>query len=122
MKILWLSRHQMTAAQLADLRGVLTRDFFTGASMAPVETMNLTLPAHSEAALDELVALARTHQLCDQWDAQDGGCIAAVLPAHIAAAVARDRLKSTRLACPVYVPVSVPAPAVDGETRGGGFL
>lgn len=53
------------------------------------------------------------------------GCIAAVLPGHITAALAHASHTNGRTPapmCPVMVPVSLPAPAKEGEARGGGFV
>lgn len=133
MKVLWLSRHAMTAAQTDDLRATL------GCETVEVTPLNITFPARSADALQSLNQLVAQHDLyLDSWGPAgknpppaDGGAygvrgaIAGVMPAHIAAAVARARYGNGvngSISVPVLVPVSVPAPAAEGESRGGGFI
>ena len=125
MKILWLSRHSMTAEQITHLRAKLRADVYLAAAEGDVTADNVTFPSRSRKALDSLLDLALFYRLYgDNYElqAEEFGAIAAVLPGHIAAAVAPDRLGDLTLTCPVYVPVSVPAPAAEGETRGGGVV
>ena len=108
MNIIWMSRHSMTDLQLQELR-TLTHIQGEVINLAPV------FPANSTDAVEQI------HQLAGVMMHKNIKCIVAgVFPAHIAGALAR------RLPAPwwprVYVPVAIPAPALEGETRGGGFI
>lgn len=114
--VFWASRHLMTDVQLLDLIATIDGE-------VTVISQNLTYPAESGQALAEITAAA-----------QECGCtvIAGVFPAHVAAAVARRSATAPEEGWPEWrhgyqgihwiVPVSVPAPAKEGETRGGGFV
>jgi hypothetical protein len=71
-----------------------------------VVCMNATYPAYSDDAVAEITALARTRNC--KW-------VLGVFPAHIAAGFAR---RQGWQALRVFVPVSVPVAAVEGQTRG----
>ena len=113
MKVLWLSRHPLGAEQVADLSATLGCD-------VEVTTQNVTLPANSRDALTALRHLAVGFDV-----------VTGVFPAHIAAAAARlsawavgdnthiwHGIVPSRPYTHMWVPVSVPAPAAHGETRG----
>lgn len=117
-KILWLSRHAMTKDQREEL--IRRREIFSWkAREAPVEIthLNVTLPAHGYEAVRVILDLCKEHE---------AGVVAGVLPAHV---VAAWMLRGVRCVprqfgddVALYLPVSIPAPAVEGETRGGGFV
>lgn len=104
MKILWLSRHAMTPEQQSALQAEME---------APLEILhrNATFPASSMEALEMIISLAKV---------EGAAHVAGVFPAHIAAQYARwaEAWEYPML----LIPVSVPAPAVEGEARGGGFV
>jgi len=114
LKVLWLSRHTMTEEQLDVLR-----DWFD--EEITVVHVNAVYSADSETAVEELDTLVKEH---------DAHALAGVFPGHIAAAYAilhfqqelpeRYR-RNDRNYVPMFVPVSVPAPAKEGEVRGNGF-
>ena len=114
-KILWISRHAMTDAQ----REELTRRRPSWKTREGIEIvhLNVTLPAYGYEAVRVILDLCREHQ---------AGVVAAVLPAHVAASwmVRGVRTVPRQFGDDValYLPVSIPAPAVEGETRGGGFV
>lgn len=111
LKIIWVSRHTMTAEQYFALKN-LVLDTSPGYSEIEVESMNLTLPETSPEACVLLASLAH----------ERGAEVAAVLPAHIAARWTAGRWSGRGVAKPrLYLPVSVPASAKEGEVRGGGF-
>lgn len=103
MKILWLSRHSMTPDQESALRA----DY-----QFPVEVVhrNVTFPARSSEAVEQIIALASDEGIKH---------VAGVFPAHIAAKFAQD---ADDRDYHLLIPVSKPAPAVEGEVRGGGFV
>lgn len=116
-KILWISRHAMTGEQKTAL--IQRREVFSWKAREAVEIvhLNVTLPAHGYEAVRVILDLCKEHE---------AGVVAAVLPAHVAAAWI---LRGVRCVprqfgddVALYLPVSVPAPAVEGETRGGGFV
>ena len=91
MSILWLSRHQMTEQQ----HRALPVD-------GPVFTHNVTFSADGKIAAYEIMALA---------DRESATYSAGVFPAHVAIYLSR------MMPGQVLIPVSVPAPAKEGETR-----
>lgn len=110
-KVLWLSRHAMTDEQQAELIARIRSDYWDD-DMTPLHEIvqiNVTLPAYGFNAVQEIL------NLCDQYGTRH---VAAVLPAHVAAQWALNHRREEVL----WLPVSVPAPAVEGETRGGGFV
>lgn len=100
-KALWLSRHALTGEQLDTLPiQALGHD--------EIVTVNATFPAHSTDAVEMIRALARE---------QGADVVLAVLPAHIAAAFARQAVRHRRRSR-VFVPVAIPQPAGDdGKPR-----
>lgn len=102
MRLLWASRHEMTAEQKSGLAERL-------GSELELVSVNITLPAHSDEAVPVLDSAVRQNE-CD--------VLAGVFPAHVAGALAR---RSGWQKVRAFVPVSVPAPAVEGQVRGGGF-
>lgn len=109
--VLWLSRHTMTPEQATDLRHMV------GAHT--VLHQNVTFPAQGM----EAATFIRTQ-------AADAGCrlVAGVFPAHVVAALVEQCLRVgpeddlyTPKGIMLLLPVSVPAPAREGEVRGGGF-
>ena len=118
MKVLWLSRHEMTGEQMADLRRLLEKEGLPDNAEFRVVWVNMTFPAQSRDAVEQIRSTAdREGFNCLRDLAQERGVIAGVFPAHIAARLAR----SYNALPAVLVPVSVPAPATAGEIRGGGF-
>ena len=102
--VLWLSRHAMTPEQEQALRN----EFDTLELV--ILQHNMTFPADSVRAVEEIVALAEREQ---------AHVVAGVFPAHVAA---RFALRADAHNFPMLaLPVSVPAPAKEGEVRGGGF-
>lgn len=98
-RALWLSRHEMSAEQ----KESIVRGQFAGIT---VVSSNVTYPAYSDEAVEEITALAR---------ARNCRMVLGVFPAHIAAAFAR---RQGWQALRVFVPVSVPVAAAEGQTRG----
>jgi hypothetical protein len=97
----------MTEDQRADLQ---KRNWaITGGPIEVLHLDNITLPARGTEGARALLDLAREHQ---------STVIAAVLPAHVAAAWV---MQEYTLEVMLYLPVSVPAAAKEGEVRGGGF-
>ena len=118
--VVWMSRHVMSDVQEKDLLNVIDESLaaFGGAESMVVEHINMLFPARSEDAVLELAELQQKYMSVDRQTV-----FAGVLPAHIAAAIACDRQRAIGLlARGVYVPVAMPAPAVEGETRNGGFV
>lgn len=126
-KVLWLSRHALGPEQLADLLIEINsgrRGSVPLIEELEVVAINATYPARSAEALAHLNALVAEHGLFAASNGGVKGSIAAVLPGHIAARVRDARYENGRnghLPVAVWLPVSVPAPAKDGESRGGGF-
>jgi hypothetical protein len=83
-------------------------DGYPSQAIAPlkVEAVNMVFPANGEEAAAVILAAAATAS-CD--------VIAGVFPAHVAVELYRA---GARLA----MPVALPAPAKEGEVRGGGFV
>ena len=112
VKVLWLSRHEMTAEQSADLEAQIARS--RRAVEIKVIHMNTTFPANGDEAAMMVKTLA--HEVSH---------VAGVFPAHVAVSLAHLGLDPNGGHNPVigslWLPVSVPAPAKDGEVRGGGF-
>lgn len=104
MKVLWVSRHEMTPEQRSGLAGRLGLEV-----ELEVVSVNITFPAHSDEAVPLLEAAVEQHECT---------VLAGVFPAHVAGALAR---RSGWQKIRAFVPVSVPAPAVEGQVRGGGF-
>ncbi len=111
IKVLWLSRHEMTEDQQASLirRLEYSVDPFQPADITVVSA-NVVFEARSSVARRQIEELAREHE---------ASVVAGVLPAHIAGAFAR---RQGWQAMQVMVPVAIPAPAKEGEVRGGGFV
>ncbi len=124
-KVLWLSRHEMTESQVADLRGMMEGTAY--GPMSEVVHLNVTFPSSGLEAAKAIMALAEEHEC---------SVIAGVFPAHVGMRLASLReewamyhptegvrkaslqLRSRTIAIPVTVPTS----AKEGETRGGGFV
>ena len=99
-KVLWLSRHELSGTQVSDL----ARE--SGYEVLSVDTDNVTYPARSADAVDDLVARSTGYDL-----------VCGVFPAHIAAEIVRRDIRGG-LPASFWVPVSTPAPASDGALRG----
>ena len=103
--ILWLSRHPMVAEQLEALGDV------------EVIHLNVTFPAKGYEAAQMIRELAKAHRVTE---------VAGVFPAHIVAALYEQCMGPDMLFIPsglkIRMPVSVPAPAKEGEVRGNGFV
>lgn len=102
MKVLWLSRHEMTEQQQRALMELLEDSF-------EVTARNVTFPARATEAAREIISLAKGLEI---------NVIAGVFPAHVAAQLA---LVASNANVEIFIPVAVPAPAKEGEVRGGGF-
>lgn len=124
VKVIWFSRHTMTAEQKEDLANhpVLKNGMDSSTPPADLEVVseNLQFPADGMEAAKAILAKA---------EIEGAEYITGVFPAHIAVCISRmihDKRCSTHYSICVLrgaaVPVSVPAPAVEGETRGGGFV
>lgn len=116
MKVLWLSRHQLSADQVADLSVTLG---FT----VEVTTVNMTFPARSADAVRAIVEASKGFDI-----------VCGVFPAHIAAAMQResaypvgemamlhsgiDLTRPMSTALHAWTPVSMPVFAEDGTPRG----
>jgi hypothetical protein len=119
VNVLWLSRHKMTKDQEADLRKELSISALYEEEDEPPEYnivhLNVCFAARSEAAIQDILELCEEHS---------SHVITGVFPAHVALELYR-RIKNVptpRGELPyILVPVSVPAPAAEGEVRGGGF-
>lgn len=111
-KIVFFSRHTLTPEQIAGLVELnLPSD--DGAAWQPeVVTINSTFPAKAGEA--SALVMAKAKELGAEY-------IAGVFPAHVAIELYRDLGVDDN---PLFmlVPVSLPAPAVEGEVRGGGFV
>jgi hypothetical protein len=108
MRVLWLSRHPLSAEQLADLTHRL------GGVTLDVIQQNMTFSS------DELEAM---WQIAAATDAVDASVIAGVFPAHVAMQLALHQQQAEFMAPnlshkTVAVPVSKPVFALDGEQRG----
>jgi hypothetical protein len=106
-KVLWLSRHPMVAEQLEALGDV------------EVVHLNVTFPAVGDEAAAGIRALAKEH---------GASTVAGVFPAHVVAALFNQCITAGAWndqfipkGLKLMMPISVPAPAKDGEVRGGGF-
>ena len=118
MKALWLSRHEMTKEQLEDLSHFLAPYWWVdGQDLESVEHRNVTFPARSPEAVEAITKMVS--ELVGDDEAPLIVC--GVFPAHIAGALTR-LLNDGYVQALFLVPVSVPAPAKEGETRGGGFV
>ena len=102
--LLWLSRHEMTDDQKADLT-----------EYSRIIHVNMTFPADSRDAVMEIFAK------CEEVGATT---VAGVFPAHVAVMlmVMAENPRFSHNLMGLLLPVSVPAPAKDGEVRGGGFV
>jgi len=101
----------MTPAQRADLFSLVGNE-------GHVITINMTFLNDGKSA-----AL----QICDAAQANHCNIITGVMPAHVAVHLVRriDVLNDGKWGAQrvsYYSPVSVAAPAVEGEVRGGGFV
>jgi hypothetical protein len=131
--VVWFSRHQMSTEQKESLENRLGSMFMDFEYIS----LNETFPAKSSEAISRICEVVRG--LREANPSTEVMC-AGVFPAHIAAALARATLFgiSSTLAeaeawnnggsyplsvdFRTYFPVSVPAPAVEGELRGSGFI
>ncbi|MDR2092301.1 MAG: hypothetical protein LBP58_03140 [Azoarcus sp.] len=117
--VIFLSRHPMTREQISGLQAARSLPDGRVVAAAPppaVECRNVTFPASGEDAARQIAALAI---------AEPDTLVCGVFPAHVAAQIALKLAarRATFHAAPcVGIPVAVPAPAVEGENRGGGFV
>lgn len=109
VKVLWLSRHEMTADQLTDLQNMQP---IVADGGAEVLQQNMTYPADAGEASAAIMELAV--RLGVEY-------VAGVFPAHVAIELYRDLGYENN---PLFLlcPVAVAAPAKEGEVRGGGFI
>lgn len=118
--VLWLSRHQMTEDQKNDLAQRLTA-LDGGQKILPSDleiiSKNVTFPAHSQDAVKLIRSLVEDLPVnsSKHWEYK---VVTGVFPSHIAARISQMNLNGVEY----FIPVSVPAPAVEGEERGGGFV
>lgn len=109
IRVLWLSRHDMTEGQYEDLEKELQK-YYGKEIKIMKQSRNMTFPARGlEAAL----------QIVDTISNEEIDVVTGVFPAHVAVRLAEQLRGSSTL---LFVPVSVPAPAQEGEVRGGGFV
>jgi hypothetical protein len=94
-RVLFISRHEMSADQIADCKAIF--------GDCRIVTQSIVL-----SSVDELRDIVYTRD----WTA-----VIAVLPGHIAAAAGFMAAKNQFWTRRVVIPVSVPAAAKDGETR-----
>jgi hypothetical protein len=120
VKVLWLSRHPMTAEQLADLEAhPHMKVGFSSEQKVVLEMVqhNMMYPAIGYEAAEKIL---------DVGSSYGANIIAGVFPAHVAVQLCRRNKWANAYTANtlkgVMVPVSMPAPAVEGETRGGGFV
>jgi hypothetical protein len=106
-KVLWLSRHEMTEDQKADLNQLLQSN--NGCELGEIIHLNHTFAAKGFVAAEEIATLAQQHEV---------QVVSGVFPAHVAVRI-RLSLDSWIEESPMLVmPVSVPVPAVEGQVRG----
>lgn len=105
MKIIWFSRHDLTPQQRDDLAIKL------GLTIE-VTSVNMTYPADGYKAASDIF---------DYAFVRGASAIAGVFPAHVALQL-QWRLQALGRSEVLAIPVSMPAPAVAGETRNGGFV
>jgi hypothetical protein len=105
VKVLWLSRHALSAEQLADF----ARESGHELNMLAVSTANMTFPAKSWEAVRHI------NEVATQGDFD---VVCGVFPAHIAARFAAEQVGGKEGSYSVWVPVSVPKFAEDGTSRG----
>jgi hypothetical protein len=111
--LFWMSRHEQSPEQYKSL----VDDYAdNGIRFNSTEIINATFPARSDELAVYMDNLIQWGYLTPENSAI---VIAGVFPAHIAVKLVSycsDRGYKLSL------PVSVPAPAKDGEVRGGGFI
>lgn len=100
-RVLWLSRHALSDMQKIDLSSE------TGYDELTVDTVNMTYPARSGAAVDAIEAAAEGFDV-----------VCGVFPAHIAAEIVRRQFVVGDGGPSFWVPVSMPVFAEDGTPRG----
>jgi hypothetical protein len=113
IRVLWLSRHALLEEQLVALKAY---PCWSGNEI-DVVNVNFTFAAQSHAAVDQLIELIDEH---------GADMVAGVFPAHIAVRYLKQREQTRYRSNGKYLPelalpVSVPAPAKEGELRGNGF-
>ena len=108
VRVLWLSRHAMTPEQESSLRGeILAREL--AEEVGEIVHLNLTFPAKGDEAASFI-----SETFKERGFGRDD-VLAGVFPAHVAVALWRGTIDN------IALPVSAPAPAKEGEVRGGGF-
>lgn len=111
-KVIFFSRHAMTVEQAVDLERQIMNANPGEYSGIEVLSKNVMFPALAEDACEMIMKRAKE---------VDAEYITGVFPAHVAVELYRN-LGFNDNPLFMYCPVSLPAPAVEGETRGGGFV
>jgi hypothetical protein len=107
----------MTAEQLGDLKKCFSR-------MENVEfnisSINSLFPADGNEAAEQIIKMIPKKV----FGVQSREVVCGVFPAHVALSLVRMRNYKlyTGPSFDVLIPVNIPAPAVEGEVRGGGFI
>jgi len=107
----------MSDEQLDDLTKTFGKDTFGEDTELNISSANVTFPAEGKKAAEEIVRMipekvSGVHSI---------EVVCGVFPAHVALSLVKMRDDNGPV-FNVLIPVSVPAPAVEGEVRGGGFL
>ena len=109
IRVLWMSRHKITPEQESSLREeILAREL--AEDVSEIVHLNLTFPAKGDEAATVIAETFREKGFGDD------DVLVGVFPAHVAVALWHGRI------CNIALPVSVPAPAKEGEIRGEGFV
>lgn len=109
IRVLWLSRHQMTPEQESSLREEIRARGFAE-EVNEIVHLNLTFPAKGDEAADFIAEIFRENGF------GHNDLLSGVFPAHVAVALWRGTVDN------ICLPVAVPSPAKEGEVRGGGFV
>ena len=115
----------MTDEQRGSLKDKLEPGDYMWISVDDVIHLNVTFEAESWKALEQIRMLCKKHLGSKDYR----HIVLGVFPAHIAAAVVQqwhgpDSLENIQFwdrVC-LGIPVAIPAPAKEGEIRGGGFV
>jgi hypothetical protein len=108
----------MTAEQLDDLKQSFSD---IGNVEFNINSINAVFPANGNEAAEQIIKMIPEKIS----GVQSIEVICGVFPAHVALSLVRMRDNKVDYFGPAFnvlIPVSVPAPAVEGEVRGGGFI
>jgi hypothetical protein len=114
MKLLWLSRHEITEDQRSDLlKAVEGHAYLPDCEEVEIIHLNITFPAKSRDAVREIIALIEEHK---------PQLVSGVFPNHVVLrlSVELDDLQryAHELVPLLVIPVSVPVQASEGQVRG----